>query len=838
MIRKYALGTLILMLLVNTYIACSAASANTGVMHNWKSLVIENGKIKIVLDCASKASVVSLFVNGRQVVNAPDGMYTAVSIDDKTYSSLHLLGTPSVIQAKGNIIVKNIKYGDREPVISETWTFLKKRNHVVWQIARELSKATLLVASSSPVINFTSIKAWDGAFQGYGGMAWFYLFTEKPSSYGVHSRSSSFWNSTNEGGLDVQVNSPGNEVAMAYKRTAEDRLSYSITVSPREIAPLLDKDTHRRLFIRGDGNVWKPIPAQVRSNTSVTFTYADNNKRYDRGNLVGINSKQVSAVLNTIARIGVIDSLHYGGNSWATPYGPICLHEQYIAQLGLGINDSKYLNGCKAALDFYRDHAIKDDGRVYSRWAYTNEDAAPGQYNEFGFYEAQWGVLMDSNPDFVSNVADLFDLTGDRKWVRRQQQACEKALDWILKRDINHNGLVEMMNSNQDERKSSDWIDVVWASFENGFVNAKLYYALVKWAAVEQVLGNEAKAELYAGFAVKLKSSFNKSTDEGGLWDEQNKCYIHWRDNNNAIHGRNMVTPVNFMAIAYGICDRPERQKQILDAIERQMQQEKLFFWPLTMSSYQPGELRQDQLPFPNYENGDLFLSWGSVGVAAYAKYQPQIALKYVKNVLEQYGKDGLAYQRYSRKDQSGQGDDILAGNSLAIVGLYQSVYGVNPLYNRLYLDPHLTPELAGTALKYHYHNQLLKISLSPDNYMVSNGRVALTSKTRFGYAVTGKEVSYFNQDNAYPAMQVTGSGRMKLVINSWTDKTKSFKVAYPDHKQAAFTYRVAQLQPSARYQLIVNGKKTSNIQSDSKGCIVFTRNASGGSEQMHITPF
>ena len=74
---------------------------------------------------------------------------------------------------------------------------------------------------------------------------------------------------------------------------------------------------------------------------------------------MGINGEQVSAVLNTIARIGVIDKQHFGGNSWHTPYGPICLHEQYIAQMGLAINDKTYLKGYQQCLDFYRDNAIK-----------------------------------------------------------------------------------------------------------------------------------------------------------------------------------------------------------------------------------------------------------------------------------------------------------------------------------------------------------------------------------------------------------------------------------------------------------------------------------------------
>ena len=184
--------------------------------------------------------------------------------------------------------------------------------------------------------------------------------------------------------------------------------------------------------------------------------------------------------------------------------------------------------------------------------------------NKYGFYEAQWGILLDSNPDLVTNVAELYDMTGDLKWVKTHQASCEKALDWILKRDSNHNGLVEMMTDNTAQQKSSDWIDIIWASYENAFVNAKLYHALVKWAGIEMQFGNTAKANYYTAFAAKLKASFNKPIEEGGFWDAVNSCYVHWRDKDNTIHGRNMVTPVNFMAIAYDICDNDGNRKKLI----------------------------------------------------------------------------------------------------------------------------------------------------------------------------------------------------------------------------------------------------------------------------------
>ncbi|WP_419788977.1 hypothetical protein [Mucilaginibacter sp. FT3.2] len=787
----------------------------------------------MALNYGRQASITSLVVNGQKVINSADGVFTSVSINGVTYSSLQLKAAPVLIKT-GNIIkLSNISYGDKSLTITESWLFTISNKAIKWTIERASSQPLNVDQSSAPVFNFDSINTWEGAYQGYGGLAWFYLFNEKLCTYGVHTQSSDFWNSKTGNGLNITVAAPGKNVAMQYTRTNADRLAYTISVSNKQMELKQDSDTHRRRFLRGRTDVWAPFTiAAGKSSQSITLSYFNFDEKYGRGKFKGVDGAKVGAVLNTIARIGVIDSLHFGGNSWATPYGPICLHEQYIAQLGLAINDTKYLKGDETCLDYYRDHAIKPDGRVYPRWAYTNEDAMPNQFNSDGFYEAQWGILMDSNPDLVTNVADLFDMTGDKTWVKGHQLSCEKALDWILKRDSNNNGLVEMMTDNHTQKRSSDWIDIVWASYENAFVNAKLYHALVKWAAIEQQLNNPAKAVYYQNFAAKLKASFNKPTTEGGFWDQEKGCYAYWIDKDKTVHGRNMVTPVNFMAIAYDICDNDARRQTILDNIETQMQQEKLFFWPLCMSSYLPGEAKEYQYPFPSYENGDLFLSWGLIAVKAYAEYKPALAIKYVRNVLAQYGKDGLAFKRYGRVKQDGLGDDILSGNSLAIVGLYQAIYGINPLYNRFYLNPHITPELAGTVLNYRFRGKKLAISLDSNSYAVADGKFKVSASQSFGFNSTANELSYFNSDNPAVALNATSTGKLTIHIKNW----EAGRVEWEQQAAKPVAYVLHRLHSNATYKLTINRKPVKTIKSDLKGDLMVNYKSPSAREDMMIS--
>ena len=104
-----------------------------------------------------------------------------------------------------------------------------------------------------------------------------------------------------------------------------------------------------------------------------------------------------------------------------------------------------------------------------------------------GFYEAQWGYLLDSQPDYVMNVAEQFDLTGGPAWLAGQKTACERALDFLTApggpahRPRGHDDRLPLKHS-----EGSDWIDIIWASYENALINAELYYALDLWAEAEE----------------------------------------------------------------------------------------------------------------------------------------------------------------------------------------------------------------------------------------------------------------------------------------------------------------------------------------------------------------
>jgi hypothetical protein len=288
------------------------------------------------------------------------------------------------------------------------------------------------------------------------------------------------------------------------------------------------------------------------------------------------------------------------------------------------------------------------------------------------------------------------------------------------------------------------------------------------------------------------------------------------------------VTPVNFAAIGYGLCDDAGRRQAILKRIEKEMQKEKLFFWPLAFFPYPPEEGQAGNFPFPKYENGDIFLSWGELAVRAYAKSDPEIAVKYVKNVLDKYEVDGLSYQRYERQSQRGAGEDILAGNCMTVVGLYRDIYGIQPKHNRLYLEPHLTAELNGTRLRYQLRGQTYNIDLDAGASRLGADDFAVRSSEPFAVDIQRGTAEFFPGNRSTPALSVIRSRRapLEIEIQSWPASPTGARrwVESCPMRGVSARHAVSDLRPQAVYDLRCDGRELGSYKADVAGRIEFKR--------------
>lgn len=788
--------------------------------HKLATLADGQGQLALRLNYDGRCVLDQVIVRGREVA-AESGVASGIRLDGQWLTTKAGLATPSVAINKNTLTVTGIVFGQPGGEIRETWHFTVQADRIDWRITRKYSAAAILDDAAFPEWDFSSLATWTGGMLDNGGVVWNKYLETPNATYGAHAGTVTFWNREQHDCLRIVPTLSKNQYGtVRFSHQRNNTFSFNYVVSDKEQKP--KHNLNRYLSNRQD--LWAPFQVEA-GEVSAEFTLQalDYDQTYDRGTFQGLDGGSICELLNTVARYGVIDARLVGGNGWRSGY--ICLHEQWFGQIGAALGDADYIANYTKTLDYYREHAIGADGRVKSRWHDNAGDAMPGSYDALGFYEAQWGYLLDSQPDYVINVAEQFDLTGDRQWLAGQKTACEKALNYLMRREVGHSGLVAMMTDSLKEKKSSDWIDIVWASYENVLVNAELYHALGLWAGAEDSLNDPDQAATYRGFAARLKTSFNQPVAEGGFWNPTNQWYVYWREKDNSIHGDNLVTPVNFSAIAYGLCDDASRQKAILDRIETGMQKENLFFWPLCFLPYAPAEGAAGST-FPNYENGDLFLSWGEVAVRAYAAYDPALAIKYIKNILARYDEDGLSFQRYLRQSQSGAGDDILAGNCLPIVGLYRDIYGIQPKPNRLYLDPHLMSELNGTKLRYPLRGQLYVIELSTEGYAITAGACTLRDSHPFGVNATATELKYFPGTNSDWAMSIARPTDQPLTvqIESWPnnpDAPRQWTETSPQVKGTTL-HELARLRPDTSYKLTANGEVIASLRADKTGRIEF----------------
>lgn len=771
-----------------------------------------SGHIGLTLDLDGGCRVGSLTVDGVEVL-AGSGVRTGVRTRGGAYTSGAVKSAPRVSRRGDVLTVDSIVYGDGALAYTESWRFEPCGDAIVWTIASNTGTALARVEDRFvPQWDFAAMDTWKGGILDNGGMVWCKYLRSEDDTYGVHTGGITLWNPERPGALRIETSTGG---VMHQKFSHGKDGVFTIKHIPASGPLQMRYDLSR--CVGGREDVFAPYIVEGGDTVTVRLSYVDYPEAYSRGNLRGIDAESVRELMNTTGRYGVVDNGIVGANGWTTNWK--CLHEPFFAQIGLALADTNYTRNLAESLHQEAMHAVTPQGRVLSRWHNADEDQMPGTYNyQTGYYEARWGYTVDSQTGYVINVTELFDLLGSTEWLAGQKETCERALDWLLARDENGNGLCEMMNRNHREGTASDWLDIVWASYENAFVNAQLYEALRQWAACETVLGDTARAQMYDRAADRLKEAFNRPVEQGGFWSEEKGQYVYWLDDDGSVHGDNMVTPVNFAAISFGICDDPARKARVLDEIERRTASEGLFHWPLCFDSYTREEVEGGNWPFPRYENGDIFPTWGYLGVRSYAGYKPELALKYIRNILAQYRKDGLSSQRYERRSQTGVGSDILAGICTSVTALYSDIYGIRPKWNRMGLEPHMLPELYGTSFRYTHRGTDYDVTLAKDRHTLSTDRFTASSDGAFGvdYADGTLRVFPGNSDRGIVlGVKPLGGSALVLSLEKNTGRTA---LAWSIDGKGRYEIGFSGLEPGGRYVLALPGdKKTFTASAD--GC-------------------
>lgn len=815
---------IIVLMLVNIWISNNSAFSQklNPIVHdkNNKTITLSDkiGDLIVRLNYSEGCVLDKIIVKGNEVTGNGNCVYSGVRFSDMSFSSMNCTHAPVLTIKDNSVFVDSINFGNSEFAVRERWVFRINGDDIQWQIERHYLNNGVVDEISFPCWQFNSIQTWDGAILDNGGVAWNRFLDEPGDTYGANTAILTFWNRSDNSCLRII---PDENPELYRTATFCHQENHALSVVQSISTDLINTKYGLKRFLQTGQNVYAPVTIN-KSNISVTYTLRSltYNQEYDRGELKGINEESVNEMLNTIGRYGVVDKYLYGSNGWRTGYA--VLQEPWLALFGSTIDSPDFINGFSQTLEFEKKHAVMPDGRVLPRWHHDSTDAMPNTYREDGFYECQWGYMLDSQPAFAINVAEQFDMTGNIEWLRSFKPVCEKVLDYMIKRDSDGNGLFEVVQKTYKEQKGTDWLDVVWASYEVASINAFMYMALIRWSDLEKLLGDIEMSEKYKHLALKLKTTYNKNIADGGFWNPEKNWYVHWREKDGSVYGDNLVSVINFLSIGYGLCDDAVRRDVILGKIEELMQNEKLFIWPSCFFPYEDNVgLRHVNYPYPNYENGDLFLAWAELGTRCYAEKNPEIALKYIRNVIDQYEADGLAHQRYTRFNKTGVGDDILSNNIMAVVGLYRNIYGIRPQYNRLYLEPHLTKELDGTKFKYWMRNQEYVIELSKEKYSITINNFCVSNNHPFAVNSDGDVLEYFNGNNEHYSLKISSGQPCLIDILKWGGNSMSWSETGKNQNNLIH-HELQSLKVNAVYDLLVNNKLFKKYTADSTGIIRF----------------
>ena len=170
--------------------------------------------------------------------------------------------------------------------------------------------------------------------------------------------------------------------------------------------------------------------------------------------------------------------------------------------------------------------------------------------------------FLDANAGPLIAAWDYVEATGDTAWLAAHIEPIEKLAEFLARRDVDGDGLVEAKQSGNrgtlvEPHRSSCWWDAVNYGHKCGYSNAVIYRAWRCLADLERKLGRTAQHGRYAGLADRLKAAYAKT-----LLNPKTGWLAGWKSKDGELHDY-AFTAVNGMAIEYGLVS-PEEGRKIL----------------------------------------------------------------------------------------------------------------------------------------------------------------------------------------------------------------------------------------------------------------------------------
>lgn len=196
----------------------------------------------------------------------------------------------------------------------------------------------------------------------------------------------------------------------------------------------------------------------------------------------------------------------------------------------------------RRTIDFWLLQRTRPTGEVICYWDYGN--------------------FLDANAGPLIATWDYIEMTGDTPWLAERIERCELIADFLARRDVDQDGMVEAVQSGnygtlQQPARSCAWFDALNCGHKDGYTNALIYRAWRCLAELETRLGRHEQSARYQRLADRLQATYAET-----LYNPATGWLAWWRSEDGELH--DYATPiVNGMAIEYGLVP-PEQGREIL----------------------------------------------------------------------------------------------------------------------------------------------------------------------------------------------------------------------------------------------------------------------------------
>jgi hypothetical protein len=240
----------------------------------------------------------------------------------------------------------------------------------------------------------------------------------------------------------------------------------------------------------------------------------------------------------------------------------------------------------RRTVDWWLTKRTKPSGEVYAYWAYAD--------------------MLDANAGPIIAAWDYVEASRDHKWLTSRIDLLELVADYLIKRDIDDDGLIESTHSGnygtlKDPQRADSAYDTINSGHKNAYSNALAYRAFRCMADLEKQLRRPRQSEKYARRADSLKAKYVST-----FLNPKTGWLVWWKSEDGEMH--DLAAPmISSLAICYGLVS-PEQGRPMMNKLWAKMERagfKRLDLGvPLTLVPVRRGDYLAGVMGTPTKEDG------------------------------------------------------------------------------------------------------------------------------------------------------------------------------------------------------------------------------------------